>query len=141
MKVLLDTCVISELQRPNGNPAVREAVVVLADEDIFISVLTLGEIAKGIALLPHGKRRDRLQRWLHELEALFSNRILPVDIETSQIWGEITARARKDGFTLPAVDGLIAATALRHGLHLMTRNVSDFSPTGVMLINPWRDRA
>ena len=63
MKVLLDTCVLSELQRPNGNPAVKEAVGKLADDDIFVSVLTIGEIAKGVALLPPGQKRSRLQQW------------------------------------------------------------------------------
>ncbi len=141
MRVLLDTCVLSELQRPNGSPAVKKAITALADDDIFISALTLGEITKGVALLPHGKKRERLQQWLHGLESLFPQRILPVDIETSQIWGEITASARKDGLTMPAIDGLIAATALRHGLHLMTRNVSDFAPSGVIIINPWENTA
>jgi len=137
MRVLLDTCVLSELQRPNGNPAVKEAVGELADDDIFVSVLTIGEIAKGVALLPSGKKKSRLQQWLTGLESLFPQRILSVDIATSQIWGEVTARSRKNGVTLPAVDGLIAATALSHGLHLMTRNVSDFASTGVIIVNPW----
>lgn len=137
MRVLLDTCVLSELQRPNGNPAVKKAVGELADDDIFVSVLTIGEIAKGVALLPPGKKKSRLQQWLTGLESLFPQRILSVDIATSQIWGEVAARSRKNGVTLPAVDGLIAATALSHGLHLMTRNVSDFASTGVIIVNPW----
>lgn len=137
MKVLLDTCVVSELRRENGNPAVRKAVESLADSDLYVSVLTFGEIVKGISLLAPGKKRQELERWVLGLERHYADHILPVDIETCRIWGEITARARLNGFTLAAVDGLIAATALRHGLHLMTRNTSDFAATGVLLINPW----
>lgn len=137
MKVLLDTCVLSELRREAGNPAVRKAVESFADPDLSISVLTIGEIANGISLLAPGKKKQALEQWMLGLEHRYAEHILPVDIETSRIWGEITARARIQGFTLAAADGLIAATALRHGLHLMTRNTSDFSATGVLLINPW----
>ncbi len=137
MNVLLDTCVLSELQRPNANPNVRKAVEIIPDNQLFLSVLTVGEIVKGVHLLPDGEKRRRLEQWLLNLEALFPQRILPIDLETSRIWGEITARERKNGITIPVVDGLLAATALRHGLHLMTRNTKDFRATGVPLLNPW----
>lgn len=137
MKVLLDTCVLSELRRKDGDPDVRKAIESFPDSDLYVSVLTFGEIVKGITLLAPGKKKQELQQWMLGLERHYADHILPVDIETSRIWGEITARARVRGFTLAAADGLIAATALRHGLHLMTRNTSDFSATGVLLINPW----
>ena len=139
MKVLLDTCVLSELRRSDGDPRVRKAVEDLPDSDLYVSVLSVGEIIKGIALLPPGKKKHDLQQWIQGLEQRYGDRILPVDSDTGRIWGEITARARAQGFTLPAVDGLIAATAWRHGLHLMTRNTSDFAVTGVLLLNPWED--
>lgn len=139
MRVLLDTCVISELQRRDGHHSVRQAVAMIPDDQLFLSVLTVGEIVKGVQLLPRGKKRQVLEQWLLELENHFSDRIVPVDLEISRIWGEITARTRKNGITIPAVDGLLAATALRHGLHLMTRNTKDFQATGVSLINPWID--
>lgn len=137
MKVLLDTCVLSELRREDGNVAVRRAVESFASSDLYVSVLTFGEIVKGISLLAPGRKKQELEQWLLGLERHYADHILPVDIETGRIWGEITAHARTSGFTLPTADGLIAATALRHGLHLMTRNTSDFSATGVLLINPW----
>jgi hypothetical protein len=111
----------------------------LPDSDLYVSVLTVGEIIKGISLLPPGKKKHDLQRWIQELEERYGERILPIDSDTGRMWGEITTRARAQGFTLPAVEGLIAAIALRHGLHLMTRNTSDFAVTGVLLINPWED--
>ena len=137
MRVLLDTCVLSELRLPKGDPRVRHAVDVLGSDDLFISVLTVGEIAKGIALLKEGKNKRNLQAWLQTLERDYADRILPVDLETSHIWGELTAAAQKTGKVVPASDGLIAATARRHGLYIMTRNAEDFQPTGVLLLNPW----
>ena len=137
MKVLLDTCVLSELRRSDGNPRVRMTVENYPDSDLFISVLTLGEIIKGIGLLAPGKKKEGLQCWVQGIEQNYADRMLPIDGETSRIWGEITAQARTQGITVPAVDGLIAATALRYGLHLMTRNTADFAATGVLLTNPW----
>jgi predicted nucleic acid-binding protein len=71
------------------------------------------------------------------LERLYADRLLPVDLETSRIWGELTTAARKGGRTVAVGDGLIAATARRHGLHVMTRNTADFESTGVLLLNPF----
>ncbi len=139
MRVLLDTCVVSELRRHNGNPVVREAVMAIPDDDLYLSVLTIGEIVKGVARLPSGGKRRALESWIQELQTVFADRLLPVDAMVSTIWGEITARAGQQGVVVPAVDGLIAATALRHGLHLMTRNVVGFAATGVLLINPWQE--
>jgi len=137
MRVLLDTCVLSKLRRPGEHREVRRAVEQIADEDLFISVISMGEIIKGIELLNEGKRKKSLQDWVQALQRYYAKRILPVDVETVHIWGELTAKAQKQGKGIPALDGLIAATALRHGLHVMTRNVADFVPTGAMLINPW----
>ena len=102
-----------------------------------MSVLTVGEIIKGISLLGSGRKRESLQRWVQGIEAYYADRILPVDLEVCTIWGELTANARARGITVPAIDGLIAASAHRHGLHLMTRNIADFETIGVMLLNPW----
>lgn len=137
MRLLLDTCVLSEIRHPRAEPRVRAAVEEHPDGELFVSVLTLGELAKGVALLEPGRRKGELEAWLSGLHAHYSDRILPIDSETALVWGEITAAARANGRTIPAIDGLIAATALRHGLALMTRNVDDFAPTGVRIINPW----
>lgn len=139
MRVLLDTCVLSELRRPKGHPAVRQAVDALDDEDVFVSVISIGEIVKGIALLHESQAKRGLEAWLETLERNYADRLLSIDLETCRIWGELTATAQKVGRAVHAGDGLIAATALRHGLRVMTRNIADFERTGVFLINPWVD--
>lgn len=141
MRTLVDTCVLSEVQRRRGNQKVRERFESLAAEDVFLSVLTLGELKKGIDKLNASTKKKTLTTWFDQLAVTAQDRILPIDQETSVIWGEVTAKLEKQGRTIPAIDGLIAATALRHGLHLMTRNVGHFEPAGVMLINPWDSSA
>jgi predicted nucleic acid-binding protein len=139
--VLLDTCVLSELRRPKGHRGVRRAVDALESDNLFVSVISIGEIAKGVALLKEGKTKRDLQVWLQALERYCADRILPIDLETSHTWGELTASAQKAGKIVPASDGLIAATARRHGLHVMTRNTEHFAPTGVLLTNPWAEQS
>jgi predicted nucleic acid-binding protein len=141
VKALLDTCVLAELRHPKGHPAVRAAVAEIADADLFLSVLTVGEIAKGISLLPSSKKKRSLTSWLNGLETRFADRILDVDLETARLWGELTARAQPKGIVIPAVDGLLAATALRHGLHVMTRNTPHFEASGALVIDPWLDES
>ncbi len=102
-----------------------------------MSVLTLGEIRKGIERRQSGRRRARIAARLEtELPAWFENRVVPVDAGVADEWGRLTARMTK---TIPAIDGLIAATALRHRLAIVTRNTSDFSATGAEVVNPWTD--
>ncbi len=138
MRVLLDTCVLSELRGPKAHPRVRQAVETCNEDDIFVSVISVGEFSKGISLLRESPKRRALETWLKALERDYSERLLGIDLETCRLWGELTAAAQKAGQTVPATDGLIAATALRHGLHVMTRNTTGFEPTGVMLLNPWQ---
>jgi predicted nucleic acid-binding protein len=135
--VLLDTCVLSEIQRAQGSAAVRAQVEELDPEHLYLSVITLGELVKGIALLAPGARRRGLERWLLGLEQRYSEHLLGIDAEVSRLWGELTARAQRDGVIIPATDGLIAATARRHGLHVMTRNTKHFAATEVPVIDPW----
>jgi len=137
MRVLLDTCVLSEIRKKKGNSVVKNAVQAFNSADLFLSVIMIGEIVKGIELLRTGKRKKELTAWVQGLERDFSDSILSIDIETVRIWGDLTASSQKSGKTVSACDGLIAATAKRHGLHLMTRNVKDFESTGTMIINPW----
>jgi predicted nucleic acid-binding protein len=118
-------------------PAVKEFVRLAPSRDLYLSVITIGEITKGIALLAEGMKKQTLTAWLLGLTQRFEDRILPLDQEAASTWGELTAAARRRGHTVPTADGLIAATAVRHGLHVATRNLGDFEKAGAMVINPW----
>lgn len=137
MRLLLDTCVLSEVRHPQGSPKVKGFVRACNDADLFVSVITIGELVRGISLLAESPRKSALSQWLNELEDRFADRILSIDTEAGRIWGEITARRQRAGRPLPAADGLIAATGVRHGLHVATRNTADFESTGALIINPW----
>jgi toxin FitB len=137
VRILLDTCIISELQTSKGSSTVLEAVNALEDEQLFVSAISVGEVAKGIALLNDGKKKRDLIAWLQNLEQAYGDRILGIDLDTCHTWGEVTAAAQKVGRIIPAADGLIAATAIRHGLRVMTRNVEHFAHIGVLVTNPW----
>ncbi|MEE9394476.1 MAG: type II toxin-antitoxin system VapC family toxin [Planctomycetota bacterium] len=139
MRMLLDTCVISETAKKSGLKHIRDRVARLSAKDTFLSVITIGEITKGVKQLDPSRKRTALEGFLAQLEENFEHRILDVGIETAQIWGEITAQARMRGKVIPPLDGIIAATAIQHGLHVMTRNVKDFEESGVLLVNPWED--
>ena len=135
---LVDTNIPSELTREKPDLRV-EAFLRSADTDtVFLSVMTIGEICKGIASLPVSQKRGTLQNWLDiDVRSWFAGRILPVTEEIAERWGHLAATAKRQGFSLAVVDGVIAATALHHDLTLVTRNVKDFSGLGVDLLNPW----
>ena len=114
MRVLLDTCVLADLRRPDGHPAVKAAVALIPDDDLYISGLTLGEV-RGVSSLPEGRKKRKLRAWLAGLQNRFADRILGVDHETTQLWGEIVERTQRTGHLLHMVDGLLAATALSAG--------------------------
>lgn len=137
MKFLLDTCVLSELRHPKGSPTVKQYIATLPSDDLFISAISIGEIVKGLMLLKESKKKRGLQLWLQALEMNYAKKTIAIDVETAHIWGEITARHQKSGKILHTSDGLIAATAIKGGLHLLTRNIADFENTGTLLINPW----
>ncbi|MBA2654433.1 MAG: type II toxin-antitoxin system VapC family toxin [Gammaproteobacteria bacterium] len=137
MRVLLDTCILSELRNPKSTALLKNTFKRFESHDLFVSVITIGEIIKGIALLPSSKKKTELADWAMTIESSYVERILNIDCETVHVWGELTANAQTRGKIIPAADGLIAATALVNGLHIMTRNVSDFEPTGVLIFNPW----
>ncbi len=138
MKYLLDTCVVAELVTRHPNPKVVVFVDSLDSDDVFLSVITIGEIAKGIEKLPKSKRKQELHSWLKEnLLVRFEGRIIPLDTEVLMEWGILIARLESKGMTFPAIDSLIAATTLTHKLTLVTRNVDDFSGTSIEIVNPW----
>jgi toxin FitB len=135
---LLDTNCISEVVRPNPEPRVLSWLEATDERLLHLSVLTLGEIRKGVASLPQSKRRRRLESWLElELQVRFSGRVLPIDAGIADRWGILTADARKKGVGLATIDGLLAATALHFNLTLVSRNVNDFASTPVLLLDPW----
>ncbi len=135
---LLDTNCISELVRSNPEPCVLDWIDAADESLLYLSVLTLGEIRKGVAGLPQSKRRTQLETWLElELQARFSGRILPVDASVADRWGWLAAAAKRSGRSLSAIDGLLAATALQHNLTLVSRNIGDFANTQTPILNPW----
>ena len=135
---LLDTNCISELVRSKPEPRVLEWMEAADESLLYLSVLTLGEIRKGVAGLPQGKRQTQLEMWLEvDLQARFSGRILSVDEPVADRWGLMAAEAKRKGRALSAIDGLLAATALHRNLTIVSRNVSDFANTQVTTLNPW----
>ena len=135
---LLDTNCISELVRVRPEPRVIEWMEAADEGLLYLSVLTLGEIRKGLAGLAPGRRRTHLESWLDiDLRARFSGRVLPIDSEVAERWGSLTARVKRKGMALPIIDGLLAASAKVRGWTLVTRNAADVARTGVTLVNPF----
>lgn len=138
MTYLLDTTVLSELVRPAPDANVIAWTRAQSPIDLWLSVLALGELEKGIALMAHGARRARLTQWVQtKLPRQFLGRLLPIDDAVAMAWGRLTATGLREGRPLPVIDGLMVATAQVHDLHLVTRNVSDCSRRGVPVLDPW----
>jgi len=135
---LLDTNVISELIKPKPEPKVATWVDSTDESLLYLSVLTLGEIRKGIGLLPNASRRVVLEAWLDtDLIIRFAERILLIDQAVADRWGRLAADAARARSPLSVIDGLLAATALDHNLTFVTRNTKDIASTGVAVFNPW----
>ena len=138
MRYLLDTCVISELVSKKPETAVIDWIDGIDDEYFYLSVITIGEIKKGIEKLPDSERKELLASWLEEdLLSRFQGRILSCETAVMLTWGALTDKLEQEGKKLPAIDSLIAAIALTNNLTLVTRNIADFQNTGVSLLNPW----
>ena len=138
MKYLLDTCLISELVKKEPNPSVVRWLDEQDEQKLFLSVLNLGELQKGISKLTDGTKKDELQAWVSlDLVERFTGRILEVDLETALSWGRLQGEAEQAGEKLPVMDSFIAATAAAHGLVVVTRNVKDMERCGVKVCNPW----
>lgn len=138
MNYLLDTNVISEVRRPQPEARVLDWLEVVPEDELFLSVVTVAELARGIAQMDDGKRRRALAAWLdQDLPLRFGRRLLTIEGETALIWGRLMAESRAEGRALSVMDGWIAATALQHGLVLATRNTKDFQGLGVALLDPW----
>ena len=138
MKYLLDTCVISELVKNKPEKKVVRWVEGCDEELLYLSVLTIGEIQKGIAKLKDKNRKNNIQRWLDsDLRKRFTERILPIDEDTVLTWGVVQGEAELIGLQIPTIDGLIGATAITHNLTVVTRNEKDIALTGARILNPW----
>lgn len=137
---LLDTNCISELIRPRPEARVVEWMRAVDESLLYLSVLTLGEIRAGAASLPQSRRRAYLESWLElDVRVRFSGRILAIDDVVADRWGWLSGEAERKGRPLPAVDGLLAATAIEHNLTVVSRNAADFAHARVPILNPWED--
>lgn len=135
MSYLIDTNVISEIVRPKPSHKVLSWFESIPNQSIYLSVLTLGEIRKGIEKIEFKERKEKLKLWLeNELPAWFENRILPIDAQIADRWGQLQTQVKH---LVPAIDSLIAATALHHNLCIVTRNEQDFKFPLLQVINPW----
>ncbi|GMV19373.1 MAG: type II toxin-antitoxin system VapC family toxin [Polyangiaceae bacterium] len=137
MAYLIDTCALSEFTKPKPSASVDEWFASMPDGADFVSVLSLGELEKGIKKLAAGRRRGQLERWFGELRDRLEGRILGIDEPVALEWGRIAARAERSGAPIPVVDALLGATAIVHGLSVVTRNASDIARTGASIIDPW----
>lgn len=138
MNYLLDTNVISELISKQPAARVTAWVDSVDQESIFLSVITIGELKKGVEKLPESNRKNQLNAWLEQdLLVRFQDQIIPLDLPVLLTWGAMYAELERKGKPLPAVDSLLAASALQHGLTLVTRDTADFEAAGISLYNPW----
>jgi len=138
MNYLVDTCVLSEFTRRQPEPRVVDWLDSIDEEKLFISVITIGEIQRGIERLPDSHRKTELLVWMNTgLLTRFTGRMVALDAPTMFLWGSLAARLEATGQPMGVMDSLILAIALQNNLIVATRNVSDFLPGGVQVINPW----
>jgi predicted nucleic acid-binding protein len=140
VKYLLDTNVISEWTKPRPHPRVVRWLAEAEEENLYLSVITLGELWHGVGRLPRGARRTQLADWVeHDLTGRFEGRILGINQETARAWGQLLAESQQRGRLMHAVDALLAATAVTASMTLATRNEKDFVAAGVRLLNPFEE--
>ena len=138
MNYILDTNVISELVAAQPDENVAHWIDSVDPERVFLSVITIGELKRGIEKLPDSRRKGELDRWLNEdLLVRFQDHLLAIDVDMMLAWGDLTARLEAVGKPMPAIDSLIAASTAQRGFTLVTRNVADFAHTGISVFNPW----
>lgn len=141
MSYLFDTNVISELVAARPDPGVIRWIEGLDPESVFLSVITIGELKRGIEKLPDSRRKNELENWLtSDLLVRFRDRILPIDVDAILAWGSLVARMESMGKPIAAIDSLLAATAENIGLTLVTRNTLHFEKTGISIFNPWNSK-
>jgi predicted nucleic acid-binding protein len=134
---LLDTCVFSEFAKPHPDPQCAKWASSVHEADVFLSVLVLGELLRGLERIKVGGRRDALRAWIESLFSTHRARLVPIDHDVVLCWAKICTEAESLGRPPAAIDSLIAASAFSRGLVLVTRNTDDFRHLGVNLFNPW----
>ena len=135
---LLDTNIPSELIRSRPDPRVEKWVYAQDEQSLYLSVVSIGELRRGLVILPASKRRSELERWFeNDLLPRFGGRILPVTRSIADRWGILDGQCQLKGTPLNTADGMIAATAVEHGLTVVTRNIRDYAGLGVEALNPW----
>jgi predicted nucleic acid-binding protein len=140
MNYLLDTCLISELAKSKPDQKVVDWILSENETSFYISVLTFGELHKGVEKLPESKKKEELRIWIaDELKNRFQNRVIGIDMRVSILWGKIQCFAEKNGKPMPVIDSLIAATGIAYDLTVVTRNVTDMEQSGVKLFIPWSE--
>lgn len=138
MSFLLDTTAVSEWMKPSPNPGVIRWLAEVDEDRVYLSVMTLAELRYGTERLPSGARKSRLETWLREeLPLRFEGRVIIVETTIADAWGRVTSRCSAVGKSIGVMDAFFAATAEVHALTLVTRNVSDFTTSGISLFNPW----
>lgn len=138
MNYLLDTCVISELIKDNPEKKVVKWINKTNEESLFLSVISIGELQKGVSKLGTSKRKEKLNSWIeNELLERFSRRIIGINVKIARKWGEVFALGEKNGKKIPVIDALLGASALFYNLTVATRNIRDIEKTGVSIFNPW----
>ncbi|MDP1610393.1 MAG: type II toxin-antitoxin system VapC family toxin [Sulfuritalea sp.] len=137
MKYLLDTCVLSEFVKAAPEAKVLAWINARAENDLYVAAMSLAELQRGVARLPASRRKTDLGNWLVQLQAGFADRILAFTSETAAYWGEMCARVEAGGRTMATFDSIIAATAVEHGLVLVTRNEHDFAAALPVVFSPW----
>ncbi len=138
MTYLLDTNVVSESRKKIPDANVQHWLESHPVSVQHISVISFGELLQGAKRAKTPEQRASLENWLERLERRFGGRVLPLDSAVMQVWADVTATAINRGQTAPLMDSLIAATAIRHGLILVTRNTQDVKALGVKVLNPWK---
>lgn len=138
MSILLDTCVLSEFTRRQPEQRVVDWLASVGEENLFVSVITIGEIQRGIERLPDSHRKTALLTWMNTgLIERFTGRVVAIDVPVMLQWGSLVARLEDSGQPVGVMHSLLAASALHNHLFVATRNVTDFLPCGVQVINPW----
>lgn len=140
MSYLLDTCVISELVKSEPSANLLQWFSSQDEDALYLSVLSMGELERGVEKLPTSRRKTRLSQWVRQdLAKRFEGRLLSLDLQVAQRWGAMVGASERKGRPLPVIDSLIAATAIVHGLSVVSRNVADFERCGVSCVDPWAD--